>query len=901
MKDIEVIKRDGSREKLDYEKIHKVLLWAVDNITGVSASEVELKAHLNLYDGITTTEIHDTLIGAARDLISEDTPNYDRVAGRLEIFNIRKEVYGSYDPCPFIDIVKKNVELGYYDPTIIEEFTDEEINELGEYIVHDRDYNFRYAATQQLVSKYLAQNRTTGQIFESPQVAYMLIAMTMFMYDYDGNDIIKSHYTKKQRLKIIKEFYDDVSLFKTGLPTPILAGARTPTRQYSSCVVIETDDNLDSLSHTNVAIMRYISKKAGLGLNLGRVRPEGSSIRNGEIKHTGLVPFIKAAKGAVKSCSQGGLRGGSATMHFPIWHTDIENLIVLKNNKGTEETRERHLDYSVGISGFFLERLVKNKDITLLPPNLDGLYDAFYEDPKKFKELYEHYEKSDEVPSKLKKKISASKLFGKVLTEGKNTGRIYIHMVDEMNRHTPFDREHDPIHQSNLCLVGDTKVYTKINGEYKTITMKELNDLFHSDNEIQVLSMDERTGKNEYRSVTASALMGENRKVIKVVDVPTQMSVVCTPEHKIFTHNRGYVMAKDLLDDDELHIEGSKSKSVTVEEIDGGFDVFDITVEDNHNFYANGILVHNCQEIALPTRPFYGTDDESGRIALCTLANTNLGEFSSPQTMKHPLRRIIRGLDNILSMQEYPMIQAKLSTEEFRPLGIGVNNLAYFLAKNNVSYSDPNALPLVHQWMEHMAYYMQEATIDLAKERGACTRSQYTKRSKGIMLVDTYKKKVDELVSNNLELDWDKLREDAKVYGVRNATLSATMPSESNSQVMNCMSFDTVIRTSLGEHTFKEFAELQGLDYDQIIDTGGDIWFDVDEGITVTNMYGDEEAVTGLYYNGDVEVDEIELEDGTILHCTPKHKFLVNRDGCHVWVSVSDLKDGDDIVEVDGG
>jgi len=896
MKDIEVIKRDGSREKLDYEKIHKVLLWAVDNITGVSASEVELKAHLNLYDGITTTEIHDTLIGAARDLISEDTPNYDRVAGRLEIFNIRKEVYGSYDPCPFIDIVKKNVELGYYDPTMIEEFTDEEINELGEYIVHDRDYNFRYAATQQLVSKYLAQNRTTSQIFESPQVAYMLIAMTMFMYDYDGNDIVKSHYTKKQRLKIIKEFYDDVSLFKTGLPTPILAGARTPTRQYSSCVVIETDDNLDSLSHTNVAIMRYISKKAGLGLNLGRVRPEGSSIRNGEIKHTGLVPFIKAARGAVKSCSQGGLRGGSATMHFPIWHTDIENLIVLKNNKGTEETRERHLDYSVGISGLFLERLVKNKDITLLPPNLDGLYDSFYEDPKKFKELYEHYEKSDEVPSKLKKKISASKLFGKILTEGKNTGRIYIHVVDEMNRHTPFDREHDPIHQSNLCVSGDTKILTdKGDVEIQSIVGKVAN-IWNGTEWSEVTPMQTGIDQELYTVTVEKTVNG----------IMSMVELKATPYHKWYDQDGIELRTNELYDNLELlrwkQPDGSEvhSKVLSVTVASNG-DTYCVTEPKANKVVFNGILVGNCQEIALPTRPFYGTDDESGRIALCTLANTNLGEFSSPQTMKHPLRRIIRGLDNILSMQEYPMIQAKLSTEEFRPLGIGVNNLAYFLAKNNVSYSDPNALPLVHQWMEHMAYYMQEATIDLAKERGACTRSQFTKRSKGIMLVDTYKKKVDELVSNNLELDWGKLSEDAKVYGVRNATLSATMPSESNSQLMNCMSFDTVIRTSLGDLTFKEFAESQGLDYDDILETGGDIWFDVDEGITVKNMNGDQESVTGLYYNGNVVVDEIELEDGTILHCTPQHRFLVNRNGNKEWVFVKDLVEGDDIVEVEGG
>lgn len=341
--------------------------------------------------------------------------------------------------------------------------------------------------------------------------------------------------------------------------------------------------------------------------------------------------------------------------------------------------------------------------------------------------------------------------------------------------------------------------------------------------------------------------------------------------------------------------------SLKIEYLEEEYDVYDITVEDNHNFYADDILVHNCQEIALPTRPFYGTDDEEGRIALCTLANTNLGEYANPQTMKHPLRRIVRALDNILSMQDYPMIQARLSTEEFRPLGIGVNNLAYFLAKNGVSYSDPKALPLVHQWMEHMAYYMQEASIDLAKERGACTRSQFTKRSKGIMLVDTYKKKMDELVDNNLELDWDKLREDAKVYGVRNATLSATMPSESNSQVMNCMAFDTTIRTSKGDITFKELLESQGMKFDDVVRSSGDMWFDMKDEITVKNMNGDDEEITGIYYNGDVPVDEIELDDGTLLKCTPEHRFLVNRGGKTQWVFVKDLREGDDIVEVKEG
>lgn len=633
---------------------------------------------------------------------------------------------------------------------------------------------------------------------------------------------------------------------------------------------------------------------------VGQDNDEGYIDITVEDTHTFYTCADKESEMVLTHNSQGGLRGGSATMHFPLWHTDIENLLVLKNNKGTEETRERHLDYSVGISGYFLDRLIKGKNITLLPPNLEGLYDAFYEDPKKFRELYEHYEKSDEVPAKFKKTISASKLFGSLLTEGKNTGRVYIHVVDEMNRHTPFERTTDPIHQSNLCLAGDTQVRIRNAGNGQVIALEELNDLFHRYHEIEVLSYNIDGDKREYKKVTASAMTGRNRKVMRITDEDTGKSIVCTPEHKVFTENRGYVEAKNLHEDDELNIIGGESKSVlSYEYIEGEIDVYDITVEDNHNFYANDVLVHNCQEIALPTRPFYSTEDEDGRIALCTLANSNWGEFSNPQTMKHPLRRVVRGLDNILTMQEYPMVQARRATEEFRPLGIGVNNLAYFLAKNNTSYSDPKALPLVHSWMEHMAYYMQEASIDLAKERGACERSAFTKRAKGVMLVDTYKKTIDEIVSNDLELDWDALRRGAKEYGVRNATLSATMPSESNSQVMNCMSFDTQITTSLGQMSFKDFVESQGLVYEDVIETGGDMWFDVDDNITVKNMNGEQEPVTGLYYNGDVVVDEIELEDGTVLKCTPDHKFLVHRDGKQVWVKVKDLQEGDDIVEVE--
>jgi ribonucleoside-diphosphate reductase alpha chain len=596
-----------------------------------------MRAQLNFYDGVSSSDIQSALIKSTKDLISEENPNYDKVAARLIMFDLRKCVFGQYEPLKLITMMKNNVKRGFYDKALLDEFTRDEIDELDEHIKHERDNNFRYAGAKQLTGKYLIKDRTTGEIFETPQIMYMLIAMAGYMYDYDGNPMgMASNFDKPKRLAAIKKQYDDLSTFRIGLATPLLAGLRTKTRQYSSCVVMDTADDLDSMGSTNWGIMRYISRKAGLGLNVGRWRPEGSAVKGGELKHTGLLPFIKAMRAAVKSCSQGGVRGGSATINYPLWHYDVEKLLVLKNNKGTEETRERHMDYCVQLNGYLWRRFIKGQAITLFTPQLTDLYEAFYSgDETLFAELYERYEKDDTI--KFKKRVESDKLILAMLTESKNTGRIYLSNVDVMNRHTPF---YDKIYQTNLCV-----------------------------------------------------------------------------------------------------------------------------------------------EIALPTLPFCHIDDEAGRVALCTLANSNWGEYRNPEDMRGPLRRVNRLLDNILTLQDYPMVQARLATEEYRPLGIGVNNLAYFLAKNDVKYSDGSGKEIVHTWMEHMSYYLQESTIDLAQERGACTKR--TKRHDGIMVVDTYEKRVDEIAKFGLQLDWDLLRTRAIEHGVRNATLTATMPSESNSQVMN--------------------------------------------------------------------------------------------------------------------
>lgn len=632
-KELHVVKRNGCIEALDYEKIHKVVTWACDGLSGVSVSEIEMNANIQLHNKIKTHDIHETLIKSASSLIDPHTPNYQFVAARLVMFDLRKKVYGRYDPCTLLDLIERNVKKKKYDSDLLKKFTTEEIDRLDSYIKHQRDLDFSYAASQQLTGKYLVQNRDKkGEYYETPQMMYMLIAMTLFIDD-KGDD-------NMDRIQLIKAYYDAVSTFKLGIPTPILAGARTPTRQFSSCVLIDTDDNLNSITATNTAIVKYISQKAGIGGNFGKIRPEGSSIRGGDAMHTGLIPFLKHFQAAVKSCSQGGVRGGSATVYYPIWHRDVEELLVLKNNRGTDEKRVRHLDYGVQLNRLFYKRLVKGQNITLFAP-IPDLYDAFVSgDNDAFEALYEKYEKTPGIDKKV---VPAADLFSLMMIERKGTGRIYIQNIDHCNNHTPF--RVDRITMSNLC-----------------------------------------------------------------------------------------------------------------------------------------------SEIALPTKPFKHEFDEEGRIALCTLSSFNWGTLTNKDEMELLAKLVIRSLDNLLSYQDYPMIQAKLAVDDYRALGIGINNLAYFLAKNGLRYQDGSANELVNEWSEAMAYYLQKATIELAEERGPCKKWKDLEQAEGRFVIDTYNKNVDTLVSNKLHYPWDALRVRAIESGVRNATVTAHMPSESNSQLMNATS-----------------------------------------------------------------------------------------------------------------
>ncbi|MEJ2762511.1 class 1a ribonucleoside-diphosphate reductase subunit alpha [Photobacterium sp. MCCC 1A19761] len=462
-----VTKRDGRKESIDLDKIHRVITWAAEGLENVSVSQVELKSHIQFYDGIKTEDIHETIIKAAADLISEETPDYQYLAARLAIFHLRKKAYGQFEPPTLFTHVSTLVEKGKYDRHLLEDYSKEEFDLMDTYIDHWRDMNFSYAAVKQLEGKYLVQNRVTGEIFESAQFLYMMIAACLF-----------GKYPKETRMNYIKRFYDAVSQFKISLPTPIMSGVRTPTRQFSSCVLIECDDSLDSINATASSIVRYVSQRAGIGINAGRIRALGSEIRGGEAFHTGCIPFYKYFQTAVKCCSQGGVRGGAATLFYPIWHGEVESLLVLKNNRGVEENRVRHMDYGVQINKLMYTRLIKGGNISLFSPSdVPGLYDAFFADQAEFERLYEQYEQDERIK---RKTIKAIDLFSLLMQERASTGRIYIQNVDHCNTHSPFDPAVAPIRQSNLCLeiALPTKPLNNVedeNGEIALCTLSAFN------------------------------------------------------------------------------------------------------------------------------------------------------------------------------------------------------------------------------------------------------------------------------------------------------------------------------------------------------------------------------------------------------------------------------------------
>lgn len=623
---IKVIKRDGSKEPLDIEKIHRVCEWACEGLEGVSISELEIVSQLQFFNNMKTSDIQETLIKSAGSLISEQSPNYQYVAGRLVNYALRKMVWNSHIPPKLSDHIQSLVSKDLYTIELLQWFNLLELDQLDSYIKHDRDFDIVYAGMEQFREKYLVQNRVTKKVYETPQFAYMLIAATLF-HDYP----------KSTRLQWIKDYYDAISTFEINLPTPIMAGVRTSQKQFASCVLIDCDDSLESISSVTRSIIKYVSKKAGIGVNLGRIRALGQPIRNGDAYHTGVTPFVKLIQAAVKSCSQGGVRGGAATVYFPIWHYEIENILVLKNNKGTDDNRARHLDYGIQFNKLMYERLLAGKDITLFSPeSVPGLYEAFFNNQELFEELYT---KAEADKSIRKQTIPAYELFGKFVQERMETSRVYLMNVDHVNTHGPFLEREAPIFMSNLCA-----------------------------------------------------------------------------------------------------------------------------------------------EVVQPTVPITET---GGEISTCILSAMNIAapSIKKPSDLERPCRLAVRALNQLIDYQDYPEAAAERNTKKLRPLGIGIINLAYFLAKNKTSYSNPD-LELIHEWMEAYSYYIIKASVELAKER----RKSIDVPSKyllGILPIDTYKKEVDELVSPNYKLDWESLREDLHEYGIMNGLLMALMPSETSSQTSN--------------------------------------------------------------------------------------------------------------------
>ena len=623
---IKVKKRNGrGTESLQLEKMHKMVEMACEGLAGVSASQVEIQSGIQFYDGITTGEIQEILIRSASDLIDLDHPNYQFVAARLLLFALRKQLFGRYHEIPQIkEHVAKCVEKGVYDPELLDLYSDEEYNKLQSFIDHERDFLFTYAGLRQVADKYLVQDRSNGDVYETPQFMYMLIAATIF-----------SKYPQEKRLDYVRRYYDAISKHRINIPTPIMAGVRTPLRQYASCVLVDIDDTLDSIFSSDMAIGKYVAQRAGIGINAGRIRGINSRIRGGEVQHTGVVPFLKKFESTVRCCTQNGIRGGSATVHFPIWHQEIRDILVLKNNKGTEDNRVRKLDYSIQLSSLFYQRFIDNEEVSLFSPHdVPGLYDAFGNDT--FDELYTKYE-SDESISRIT--IGAQELILDLLKERAETGRIYIMNIDHCNTHSSFL---DKVEMSNLC-----------------------------------------------------------------------------------------------------------------------------------------------QEITLPTKPIQHIDDPQGEIALCILSAINIGKIRSVDDLEELCDLSIRSLDELIDFQGYPVKAAEIATKARRSLGVGYIGLAHYLAKNGVKYDNPKAWKLVHELTEAFQYYLIKTSVNLAKEKGACEYSDRTKYAQGILPIDTYKKDVDELVPNDLLLDWESLRAEVLEHGIRNSTLSAQMPSESSSVVSN--------------------------------------------------------------------------------------------------------------------
>jgi ribonucleoside-diphosphate reductase alpha chain len=622
---ITVVKRNGNVEPLMLEKIHDMVNCACVGLANVSASQIEMNSGLQFYAGITTDEIQQILVKSASDLISLEHPNYQYVAARLLLFSIRKRLYGGRIDMPHLEEhINFCIAQDYYDADIYTKYSKEEIDTVNSFIDHDRDFLFTYAGLKQAEDKYLVKDRDTKQVFETPQFMYIMITLTIF-----------ANYPKNVRLSYIKRYYEVVSKHKINLPTPVMASVRTPDKQAASCCLIDVDDTLNSIIASDGAMMKYVSGGAGVGIDVSKIRGIKNKIRKGKVLSTGLIPYLKKFQSSLESCHQGGVRKGSMTAYVSIWHQEIEDVIVLKNNKGNDENRVRNIDYAIKISKLFYERYIQDGEITLFSPHhVPNLEDSF--GTEHFDELYVQYENDPNIP---KRKVKAQELILNILKERSETGRIYIMNIDHCNSHSSFK---DHISMSNLCV-----------------------------------------------------------------------------------------------------------------------------------------------EVTLPVHPIQSLEDELAEISLCILGGLNVGTIKNDKELEECCELIVRALEELIDWQDYLVKAAEISTRARRSLGIGIMGLAHYLAKLGQSYHEQAAWDTCHQLSESIQYFLLRASNKIAKERGHCEYFGRTKYADGILPIDTYKRDVDEISLVPLQHDWEQLRQDILQYGLRHSTLSAVMPGEASSLMLN--------------------------------------------------------------------------------------------------------------------
>ena len=695
MSTIHVKKRNGNLEKFNIDKIHKVINWAIDGISNVSLSDIEINANLNITENISTKEIHKVLIESAANLISLDNPNYQYVAGRLLNYQLRKDVWGGKHAPRLLDVIHAGVRKKVYDPIILTKYTENEINKIGEVIDHNRDFLFTYAGIKQLCDKYLIKNRITDVIYETPQFAYILIAAYTFI-----------NYPENKRLTLISRFYDAISKHKINLPTPVMAGVRTNSKNYASCCLIGVDDNKESITASGTAISIATASRCGIGIDVSNIRAIGSPVKGGEVVHTGVIPFLKIYEASVKAWQQNGLRGGSATTNIQWWHYEIDDVVVLKNNAGTDDNRVRKLDYTVGMSKLFYDRVIKNENITLFSPHeVPQLMEAW--GTSKFNKIYQECEEDRKI--KFKKKVSARKLFSLIVKERVETGRIYILNVDTANEHSSWS---DKVTMSNLCT-----------------------------------------------------------------------------------------------------------------------------------------------EVIHPTIPLRDFNDENAEIGMCILSAINMLEIKDWKDLERTCDLIVRFLDEIIDVQDYFNKAAENFAKKRRSLGVGITNLAAFLARNEVKYNSKQALTLIDEWMEHFQFYLLKSSLELAKEKGKCEKFNNTKYSKGVLPIDTYKKGVDSIVKRKLVLDWEHLRKEILEHGLRHSTLSSCMPCESSSVIQSSTNGVEPVRSLITFKTSKMGKLPVLVPGIGKYDTNYEFAFDMKDNTGIINVnaviqkYIDMAISTNIYYN----------------------------------------------------